>query len=80
MNVNVKKRRISMSKAGSILSSSFWHDPENIRQRIERKDMKELLLEGEPVLACGNLWDIKHKHLGLGVYEVWLEKKVYGDG
>ncbi len=42
--------------------------------------MKAILLEGEPVMACGDLWDIKHKHLGLGVYEIWLEQWKSGQG
>ena len=63
-----------MGPATAILHDNFFQQPQTQRQRITKKEMQAILLEGEPVMACGNLWDIKHKHLGLGVYEIWLEQ------
>ena len=65
--------------AKSVLHDYFWQAPETHRQRINKVQMKAILLENEPVIIRGNLWDIKHKHLGLGVYEIWLEQRTYGD-
>jgi len=41
---------------------------------MDRKDLKELLLftHGR-MISQGNLWDIKSKSLGAGVYRVFLE-------
>lgn len=33
-----------------------------------------LLYNGGYIFACGDLWDIKSKSLGAGVYQVWLKK------
>lgn len=33
-----------------------------------------LLYNNGRISACGLLWDIESKHLGAGVYRVWLKK------
>ena len=43
---------------------------------ISRKQLKELLLYSDGwLIAAGRMCDIKSKHLGAGVYAVWLERK-----
>ena len=61
----------------AMLSDNFYRNPEKHRQRIERKQLKALLLANEPVMSRGNLYDIQHKHVGLGVYEIWLKQRTY---
>ena len=63
-----------MGEATAILNRNFWRQPDTQHQRITKKEMKAILLEGDPVIVKGHLYDIKHKHLGLGVYEIWLER------
>lgn len=67
-----------MTVAADILDRQFWNKPETYRQRVDRAQMRRLLLENEPVIAHGSLWDIRHTHIDLGVYEIWLEKRSYG--
>lgn len=61
----------------SLLDDNFWHNPETHRQRMEKKQVRALLLANTPVLARGSLYDIKHARIGLGVYEVWLKRRTY---
>lgn len=45
---------------------------------VERKELKEIMLQtGGEMMACGELWEIKSKHLGAGVYKLSLKKKDY---
>lgn len=53
------------------LSSNMYTMPGSYRQTMTRAQLKETLLATDGrILACGNLWTIKSKHLGVGVYEV----------
>lgn len=46
------------------------------RTTLDRKQLKETLLATDgKVLAGGRLRRIKSKHIGAGIYEVWLEAK-----
>lgn len=43
---------------------------------LSRKDLHSLLLEsGGNLMARGYLYDIKNKHLGAGVYKVYLQER-----
>lgn len=56
------------------LSANMYTNPGNCRQTLTRAQLKETLLATDGrILACGNLWSIKSKHLGVGVYEVTLK-------
>ncbi|MDO8641886.1 MAG: hypothetical protein Q7R33_10210 [Nitrosarchaeum sp.] len=47
-------------------------------QTMTRKELKETLLAtGGWILACGKSWDIKNKHLGAGVYSVFIVERQY---
>lgn len=55
------------------LSVNMYVSPGNCRQTMTRAQLKETLLATDGrILAAGNLWTIKSKHLGVGVYEVRL--------
>lgn len=41
--------------------------------RMVRAELKELLLRG-PIFYYGEVWNVKTKHLGAGVYEVTGER------
>ena len=66
------------SEKDKILNTNFWRQPLKQRQRVTLKDLRKLLLENEPVIAKGTLFDIKHKSVGAGIYEIWLEQRTYG--
>lgn len=58
------------------LSVNHYTMPNRITQTMTRKELKETLLATDGwVMACGELWDIKSKHLGAGVYAVTLTKR-----
>lgn len=58
------------------LSDMFYTMPGACNTTMTRKQLKETLLATDGwVLACGHCWDIKSKHLGAGVYKVFLKKK-----
>ncbi len=41
-----------------------------------RKELKQLLLETQGwMFYNGYMWDINSKHLGAGVYKVWMVKR-----
>jgi len=47
---------------------------DSARTTLTRKQLKETLLDTNgKVIASGRLRTIKSKHIGAGVYEVWLE-------
>jgi hypothetical protein len=42
---------------------------------ITRKQLRETLLDTNgSIIANGKLWDIKSKHIGAGIYKVWLKE------
>jgi hypothetical protein len=56
------------------LPNHFYTMPNVANTTMDKKDLKEVLLStGGFILACGRLYDIKSKHLGVGVYKVWLK-------
>ena len=58
------------------LPLSFYEIPRFARTTMTRKDLKETLLSTNGwVMACGTLWDIRSKHIGAGVYEVFLKER-----
>ena len=57
------------------LPMNFYTMPVLASTVMDAKDLKELLLEtGGDVIACGKRYDIQTKHLGAGVYKVWLSR------
>jgi hypothetical protein len=57
------------------LPNNFYTMPTLAKATMDKKDLKELLLATDGcVIACGVLYDIKTKHLGAGVYKVWLSR------
>ena len=58
---------------------NFYSNPEKSKMRITRAQLQALLLYNEPLVAHAYLWDWKHKHLGVGIYELWVEQRQYGE-
>ena len=58
------------------LPKNFYTMPEWASMTIDKKELKELLLNtGSDIIACGRLYDIITKHLGAGVYKISLKLK-----
>jgi hypothetical protein len=58
------------------LPTSFYQIPHCASTTMTRKDLKETLLATDGwVLSCGEIFDIKSKHLGAGVYRISLEER-----
>jgi hypothetical protein len=58
-----------------VLPNNFYTMPAYASMTMDTKDLKELLLETDAdIIACGKRYDIKTKHLGAGVYKVWLSR------
>ena len=58
------------------LNNNFYNMPEIAQTTMTRKDLRELLLDSYgKILSCGRLWDIKSRHIGTGIYKVFLERK-----
>ena len=56
------------------LPVQFYTMPVYANMSMNRKDLRELLLEtGGSIIACGRLYDIKNRSLGAGVYRVTLK-------
>ena len=48
------------------------------RVTATRGQLQAVLLAGSDMMLNGRLWNIKSKHIGAGVYEMWLELR-HGD-
>ena len=58
------------------LRDIFYTMPEFANTTMTKKELKETLLATNGwILACGYCWDIKSKHIGVGVYKVFLAKQ-----
>ena len=58
-----------------LLPDNFYRVPNVAEKVVDRKELKKILLElGGRIIACGELYDIKSKHLGAGVYRVYLKR------
>jgi hypothetical protein len=56
-------------------STNHWLNS-NYRERITRKKLHSMLLNGnDTIIRDGCLCDLKKRHLGVGVYEIWFEKR-----
>jgi len=59
-----------------VLPTNFYTMPQYASMTMDSKDLKELLLSTNGwVTACGEIYDIKTKPLGAGVYKVFLKRK-----
>ena len=53
-----------------------WADSVSYRERVSRKQAQSVLLnQPATVFKNGETYLWKTKHLGAGIYEIWLEKK-----
>lgn len=42
----------------------------------DRKTLRSMLLGSDGwIMARGLIWDIRSKHVGAGIYQVWLEER-----
>lgn len=58
------------------LPNNMYSMPSSASTTMGRKDLREILLETDGwIMACGRAWDILSKHIGAGVYRVWLEAR-----
>lgn len=57
-----------------ILGENHWRCT-CFKQRVTRKELQQLLLDGEDKsFINGEILDFKKKYLGGGIYEVWFER------
>lgn len=64
-----------MEKSTYRLPTYFYQMPKFATDTIEKKDLKNVLLNtGGNIIAHGVVWDIKNKHLGAGVYKIYLKR------
>ncbi len=63
---------MAMSEASDIVSDSHWTVKE-FRQRVTKKELQAIrLTEAVPWFRNGEACSLKHRHVGVGVYEIWL--------
>lgn len=62
-----------------MLPDIFFSAPQNASTTTTKKELQNILLRyGDGgVLSCGKTWNVKFKHLGVGIYRVWLVERVY---
>lgn len=57
------------------LPDTFYRVPHLATATMRRKEIAAIYLgSGESIMACGKLWMIRCRHLGAGVYKVFLEE------
>jgi len=60
------------------LPTNFYTMPRHATATVTREQLREILLAtGGDIIACGELYDIKNKHLGAGVYKIFLKRREY---
>ena len=47
--------------------------PGTYRERLTRRQLRDVLLYSPDPIIRGRLWRWASKHLGAGVYELWVE-------
>lgn len=58
------------------LTNNFYSMPNYAIMSMTKKELKETLLVTDGwIMSCGYCYDIKSKHLGAGIYKVFLKKK-----
>jgi hypothetical protein len=63
-------------KADLGLPDHFWSIPKVANTTMTTKQLRAALLKHDGwITACGDMWDIKSKRIGPGVYRVWLERR-----
>ena len=61
----------------TIMPNAFWKSPKDFNTTASTKALTEWLLHYDGrINACGEIWDIKSKLIGPGVYRVWLTPAV----
>jgi hypothetical protein len=58
-----------------VLNTQHWIQ-ENFRERCTRKQAQSVLLEHSTLIFKGRLYDMKVKHVGAGIYEIYKELHV----
>jgi hypothetical protein len=54
-------------------SKNHWiYKPGLFKERVTRSQLRQMLLGDSPIVF-GEVREWKFKHLGVGVYEVWVE-------
>ncbi len=60
-----------------ILNNNHWNIA-SYKQRVTREELRTILLESQDtIIRFGNLCEMKKKHLGAGIYEIWFERKPF---
>lgn len=63
-----------MKEEKSYLNSVFWQLPTTSTQLMRTRELQETLMFHQgAIIARGQLWNIKSKKVGPGVYKVFLE-------
>ncbi len=57
------------------LPMMFWQIPHLANETVTRKELREILLAKDFICARGVLWDVKSKHLGAGIYKIYLKER-----
>jgi hypothetical protein len=58
----------------TVFSNNHWI-LENYKQRVTRKEAQAILLVYDTIIFRGDIWVIKCKHIGAGIYEIFKAKK-----
>ena len=70
--MKVKRRSRTYAELSEIMTGF----PGIRRERMTRNELRTLLLESPtPFYVWGRPYDIRSKHVGAGIYEVWLEAR-----
>lgn len=54
------------------LSDEHWSSY-TYRQRVTRSDLRKLILAHRTIIRRATVCQLKHRHIGVGVYEIWFD-------
>ena len=64
---------MNVSRPAKVLPGHFFTMPRIAHTTMTTRELREVLLKHDgQIIACGEMWTIKNKHIGAGVYRVYL--------
>lgn len=45
------------------------------KERVTRKQLQDVLLESPDPIIQGEVWTWAHRHIGVGIYELWAKRR-----
>jgi hypothetical protein len=70
---HIKRNMDVRTKSVAVLPDHFFTMPHSANTTMTSAELRSILLNNDGmVMAAGELWEVRSRHLGVGVHRVWL--------